>query len=62
MCSELPQLADIARSALNQITRPGPSNSMLGCGSTTPQDYPECSVFDGRREREWVARWQRPPA
>jgi len=23
MCSELPQLADIARSAFNQITRPG---------------------------------------
>jgi hypothetical protein len=28
---------------------------MLGCGSTTPQDYPEWSGFGRRREREcWV--------
>src|ERR1700746_85396 len=30
----------------------GPSNSMLGCGSTTPQDYPERTGFAARRERE----------
>ena len=28
------------------------SNSMLGCGPTTPQDYPERSGFAPRRERE----------
>jgi hypothetical protein len=27
---------------------------MLGCGPTTPQDYPEWSGFGRRREREWV--------
>src|SRR3984893_5852378 len=30
-----------------------PSNSMLGSGPTTPQDYPERSGFGRRREREW---------
>src|SRR5215813_7520246 len=27
---------------------------MLGCGATTPQDYPEWSGFGRRTEREWV--------
>src|SRR5215831_1321743 len=30
----------------------GPSYSLLGCGPTTPQDYPEWSGFGRRRERE----------
>src|SRR5215475_12230910 len=30
----------------------GPSNSMLGCGPTTPKDYPEWNGFARRRERE----------
>src|SRR6202035_3976907 len=29
------------------------SNSMLGSGQTTPQDYRESSGFGRRREREW---------
>src|SRR5215470_9276889 len=29
------------------------SNLILGCGATTPQDYPEWSGFGRRREREW---------
>src|SRR5580704_15388929 len=33
------------------------SNSVLGSGPTTPQDYPEKSGFVRRREREWS-----PPA
>src|SRR5215469_9980756 len=33
----------------------GPSNPMLDCGSTTPQDYPEWSGF-GRRTEEPMLR------
>jgi hypothetical protein len=36
------------------------SNSMLGCGLTTPQDYPEWSGFGRQREREWVTSGNRP--
>src|SRR5215472_3880240 len=36
-----------------------PSNSMLGCRATTPQDYPQSSGFGWRREREWGHRRQR---
>src|ERR1700736_5020440 len=36
-----------------QIVRSQLSNSMLGSGQTTPQDYRESSGFGGRREREW---------
>src|SRR2546430_667900 len=50
-----------------QITL-GPSNCMLECCPTTPQDYPEKSGFAPRREREcghrrhWASAtgWQRP--
>jgi hypothetical protein len=49
MFSALPQIADIARSEYhNSANQPhclsrvlGPSNSMLGGGATTPQDYPQ---------------------
>ena len=54
MFSALPRIADIARASFTiQSTNRtadhafcgscvlGPSNSMLGCGVTTPQDYPE---------------------
>src|SRR5262249_28069589 len=60
MFSELPQIADIVRSRYT-IRRThsyrgsrvlGPSNSMLGGGPTTPQDYPEKTGFARRRERE----------
>jgi hypothetical protein len=33
---------------------------MLACDPTTPQDYPECSGFSRRREREWGHPRQRP--
>src|ERR1700751_6123301 len=36
-----------------QIVRSLLSNSMLGSGQTTPQDYPEWTGFGRRREREW---------
>src|SRR6202035_5497121 len=36
-----------------QIVRSRLSNSMLGSGQTTPQDYRESSGFGVRREREW---------
>src|SRR5580700_1617487 len=36
-----------------QIVRCRLSNSMLGSGQTTPQDYRERSGFGRRREREW---------
>src|SRR2546423_10627388 len=57
MFSELPQVTDIARSAfiLANVLRLdvlGPSNSMLDCSPTTPQDYPQWSGFGRRRERE----------
>src|SRR5499433_747612 len=29
-------------------------NSIIGCGATTPQDYPETTGFGGQTEREWV--------
>src|SRR5712691_11210434 len=60
MFSELPQIADIVRSRFT-IERThsycgsrvlGPSNSMLGCGPTTPQDNLEKRGFGRRRERE----------
>ena len=38
---------------LRQIVQSRPSNAMLDCGRTTPQDYPERSGFGRRREREW---------
>jgi hypothetical protein len=55
MFSGLPQVADIVGSAFQYLANPpqlriarfGPSNSMLGCGPTTPQDYPEKSGFGG---------------
>src|SRR5215831_1758835 len=31
-------------------------NSIIGCGATTPQDYPEKTGFDRQIEREWVTR------
>src|SRR6267142_900959 len=37
---------------LPRIARFRLSNSMLDCGPTTPQDYPERSGFGRRRERE----------
>src|SRR5260370_528439 len=42
-----------------QIVRSRLSNSMLGSGQTTPQDYRERSGFGRRREREWVPRRNR---
>src|ERR1700730_1348211 len=46
--------SDAARkNNLRQIVQSGPSNAMLDCGRTTPQDYPERSGFGLRREREW---------
>src|ERR1700751_4586269 len=47
------------RSDYLQITGSRSSSSMLGCGPTTPQDYPEWSGFGRRREREWGHRRHR---
>src|SRR6202035_331822 len=42
-----------------QIVRSRLSNSMLGSGQTTPQDYRESTGFGRRREREWGHRRRR---
>jgi hypothetical protein len=49
-----PVVSELLAADLHSMSRSSqPSNAMLGCGSTTPQDYPEWSGFGGQREREW---------